>query len=324
MCGNAHGSDEHPWQAPQAWQTHQVEAEQAQEQQHSEPRRGLEPEQSPATAQWAIEHEKAKRAADEAQKDLMRRLVGMEAKLKAQEQSMQQIQRKEYETAERAADLEQKLHVARSHIDELERDAFDEADETDDDEEGEDDKLHARTSSRLQRPHPLSTAVIMASRTALKVGTIRTWIEWALPQLSVNAQTWRDNQGMTEEQFLRFRAMDPQLKLEDEYMATTIASALEPTSLRVDNFKKAMSRQAKAEREAGDRRPSVMMSGYRMCQAIIESERLKDGAMQLTAIEEFKSKPFITDGMSYDEYMNAVSRITTSQKSDIRIPKTVL
>ena len=29
LCGNAHGSDEHPWQAPQAWQSLQGEAEQA-------------------------------------------------------------------------------------------------------------------------------------------------------------------------------------------------------------------------------------------------------------------------------------------------------
>ena len=109
LCGNAQGSDEHPWQAPQAWQSWEDEAKQQLEHHKREPARALEPERTAKTEGWDMKHEEPKGVADPAQDALMRRLFSMEANMHKQVECMHHMQLKEQETAECAVDLEQKL-----------------------------------------------------------------------------------------------------------------------------------------------------------------------------------------------------------------------
>ena len=151
----------------------------------------------------------------------------------------------------------------------------------------------------------------MNLKTVMKPGTVAEWAEWSRSQLFHHVRTFKAALDLSEEAFMARRGRDLQLACEDEYAARVLSAVLDRSSINVRNMTASMTRRTKEEMASGDRRPRFTDSGFRMWHAILESEKITEGARQLAAVETFGAKIYLTMGMSYETYVEATSQMLT-------------
>ena len=146
--------------------------------------------------------------------------------------------------------------------------------------------------SRRGKLRLLPSTEARTMNTDLEPGTIVAWADWILPVLLENYKPLKSHFHEELNIFLATRAKYRAVRQADQLLARQLAVFLNPAAKRVITFKLKLTSDDAAEREAHSSLPPRRESGHRFFRAMLDSERIGDGAAALIGVDAFKAKDF--------------------------------
>ena len=195
-------------------------------------------------------------------------------------------------------------------------------DADDDDDDGDDDapsdasddeisirsvKSSVKSNSKARSPRDLPTATLTALKNKMVQSEVDTYQEQHIKEFVGKTRELKEAIKMTTKRFIKRRAKDEQLRVEDEWWARMIMATLDNQEVEVQNFRNEIVLENKSKASPDDL--DVDDSGYMLWQFMHEFANVKVGAQKLVTKAEFSKKVFIKQGMSYPIYKKSVHQM---------------